>query len=91
MRDVLAFAMHRPKCGVRRKSRSERARLRWPLTGRQFDVVYDGSWPVTAGRRFSRSRLTLIDPTQLATIARSAINRLVTSEQRLRRCPPAAC
>jgi hypothetical protein len=28
---------------------------------------------------------------QLATFARSAINRLVTSEQRLRRYPPAAC
>src|SRR5579862_464919 len=52
----------------------------------------DGSWLVTDGRRLSRrNRLPLIDPTQLATFTRSSINRLVTSAQRLRRYPPAAC
>jgi hypothetical protein len=38
------------------------------------------SGPVTAGRRLSLSRLTLIGPTQLATFARAAINRVVALE-----------
>jgi hypothetical protein len=64
------------------------------LRGRFGELSFTFGLSALAGHCRSpaqRCRLTLTDPTQLATFARSAINRPVTSEQRLRRYPRAAC